>query len=99
MLSEVVKLVWSTGTTIAGIFIEKSKSEEIYRYVVPEVQKALRAGAPMTRNDVVNAIKILEKLPPVGAKRRNFSKRYLQRKTDVLALPANPDDLSIAHWW
>ena len=99
MLSEVVRLVWGAGNAIVGTFTEKSKAEELYRYVVPELQDALKDGRTMKSTDVIRAIEILEKLPPVGARRRNFSRRYLQRKTDILALPIDPDNLSIGYWW
>ncbi|CAG23268.1 hypothetical protein [Photobacterium profundum] len=99
MLSEVVRLVWGAGSVVVGAFSEKSKSEEIYRYVVPELQHALKSGTQMTSPDVVKAINILEGLPPVGARRRNFSRRYLARKIDILMLPTDPDNLAIGYWW
>lgn len=36
MLSEVVRLVWSAGGAVVSVFTEKSKAEEVYRYVVPQ---------------------------------------------------------------
>lgn len=44
MLSEVVRLVWGAGSAAFGVFSDKAKSEEIYRYVVPELHNDLRQG-------------------------------------------------------
>lgn len=99
MLAEAGKLVWSAGSTIVGVFVEKSKAEELYRFIVPDIQQDLRNGKSFESEKVVSGIKILEKLPPIGARRRSFSRRYLKRKTDFLALPQDPDALSIAYWW
>lgn len=53
----------------------------------------------MSSDDVVKAIKLLEKLPPVGARRRNFNRRYLKNKTDILSMPKDPDKLAVGYWW
>ena len=44
MLSEVVRLFWGAGSAAFGVFSDKAKSEEIYRYVVPELHNDLRQG-------------------------------------------------------
>ncbi|WP_394146595.1 hypothetical protein [Vibrio atypicus] len=99
MLSEVARLVWGAGSAVYGVFTDKAKSEEIYRYVVPELHDALKKGRKITSPDVVKAIKILEGLAPVGARRRNFNRRYLKNKVDILSLPLDPERLSVGVWW
>jgi len=99
MLSEVAKLIWGAGSTAYGVFSDKVKSKKIYRYVVPELHYALKTGRKINSPDVINAIKILEDLAPVGARRRNFNRRYLKNKAYLLSLPLDPDDLSVGFWW
>lgn len=53
----------------------------------------------MESPDVAKAIKILESLPPMGARRTNFSRRYLKDRISVLGLPLDPDSLGLGYWW
>jgi len=79
--------------------VSKNNAEEVYRSLVPLLHEQIKLGKNVDNPMIQNAQKVLEKLAPFGARRRNFKKWYIGSNTKLLKLPLDPDDLAIACWW
>ncbi|EGU59961.1 hypothetical protein VINI7043_10175 [Vibrio nigripulchritudo ATCC 27043] len=99
MSQQVVGLLENILSTVYGQYSDKSASDKAYKAFVPILKETLESGVPFSDPRVQNAIEHLKSLPPYGARRLHFSKRYLKDKESVLSLPNNPSSLAYGYWW
>lgn len=98
-LVQLGQLAFDIVTTISSQFSTKSESEKLYKALVPALKQSLNQGEPFHSKQVQQGIQALLLLPPNGARKLNFEKRYLINEYTVVELPDDPDQLSIAYWW
>ncbi|MUJ22577.1 hypothetical protein [Aliivibrio fischeri] len=92
-------LVSQAGGFIFGQISGKSKANELYKVLVPELKEALERGTPITDEQVQRLIKAISELPSSGAKRRNFVRRYMEDRYTMLTLPNDPNSIMYGYWW
>ncbi|MGD1335021.1 hypothetical protein [Vibrio harveyi] len=91
--------VSSAVEQIYGQVSGKQKANEYYRVLVPELHEAINKGVPLSDPQVQRLIKVITELAPVGARRRNFERRYMSDKESMLRLPSDPNSIMYGYWW
>lgn len=83
---------------VKGIFDDRSSAEELYVDLIPVLQDLLQQGRGFNDPSVQHIVHILSELPPEGARRRNFTHKYLQDEYTLRKLPSNPRDIPYGYW-
>ncbi|CAM3205623.1 hypothetical protein [Moritella viscosa] len=96
---QAVKLVFSAGSFIFRRVSSKQQADAVYKVIVPQIKSMLLAGKSINDSDVKEAIELLKTLPDMGAKRRNFYRKYLRSKDDILRLPDTSNRIMFGYWW
>lgn len=95
----VITLITKAGEQIYGQISGKSKANELYRVLVPELKEAIEAGKPLADPQVQRLINAIGQLPSSGVKRMNFQRRYLEDADAMLRLPHDPETIMYGYWW
>ncbi len=82
-----------------GQISSKEGANKHYKTLVPMVKKLLKSGTPYKAKDIQRAIETLKDLAPVGARGRNFERKYLKNKQNFLLLPEDPNEIMYGFWW
>jgi len=96
-MSSALNLVYSAGSAIAGVFLEKNKADTIYRDIYPVLIKTINQQG---RNspDSIKLLNVLGGLPSIGIRRRNFQRRYIKNENGWRELPITPEKIPYGHW-
>ncbi|MGR3042679.1 hypothetical protein ABMY36_22245 [Vibrio vulnificus] len=84
---------------IYGQISGKQKANEWYKLLVPELHEALERGTPMSDPQLKKLVEAITNLAPVGAKRNNFKRRYMEDRESMLSLPRDPNSIMYGYWW
>lgn len=98
-VSALASLVTKAGGHIFGQISGKSKANELYKILVPELKEDLENGIPISEPQVKRLIDAISELPSSGAKRRNFERRYMEDRYTMLTLPNDPNTIMYGYWW
>jgi hypothetical protein len=96
-MSGVVNLLWETGNQISGVFSSKISADQIYKHIFPSLVFIINTKGRQSK-EASGLLKVLESLAPGGAKRRNFSRRYIQNVDGWKELPADPQKIPFGFW-
>lgn len=77
----------------------KQDADKAYRGLVPVIKQMIEDGAKLNSSNLSGLVELLSELPPYGARRLHFEKRYLHSENTILMLPDNPDELAYGFWW
>ncbi|MBF9003640.1 hypothetical protein [Vibrio nitrifigilis] len=84
---------------VKGVFDDRSSADELYSDLIPVLQDFLLQGRRFNDPSVQHIVHILSELPPEGARRRNFVKKYLQDEYTLRDLPADPRQIPYGFWY
>jgi hypothetical protein len=91
--------VYSVLNLVYKQFYQNEKeANEFYRAIYPGL-KITFVKYGRDSEEFNNLLLALAKLAPTGAKRSNFTKRYLTDKEGWKQLPSNPDSIIFGYWW
>lgn len=73
-------------------------ANEAYIKMLPLVKDAIKTHG---RDSEIakGALELLTELAPMGAKRRNFKRRYVDKPDGWKSLPADPNQISYGYWY
>lgn len=96
-MSSPFNLIFSAGSTVAGVFLEKHKADKIYRKVHPVLINTIKQHG---RNspDAKRLLNVLGDLPSLGLRQRNFKRRYILNENGWRDLPKDPEQLPYGFW-
>ncbi|MEE2003111.1 hypothetical protein QWY20_16750 [Alkalimonas sp. MEB108] len=96
-MSGVVNLLWEAGNQITGVFTSKISADQIYKHIYPSLVFIITTKGRKSR-EAISLLSVLESLAPSGAKRRNFSRRYIQNQDGWKELPSDPQRIPFGFW-
>ncbi|MEM0924978.1 MAG: hypothetical protein AAGJ83_02980 [Planctomycetota bacterium] len=85
------------GKQIAGVLLDKQKSDEVYKNLVPAIRYVCSSKGRRSQ-EATGLLNILQALPASGAKTLNFRKEYIDTPDGWTKLPASPDELPFGYW-
>ncbi|MCC5826953.1 hypothetical protein [Alkalimonas sp.] len=96
-MSGVANLVVEAGSQIIGVFSSKISADQIYKHIYPSLVFIINTKGRKSR-EAKGLLSVLESLVPAGAKRRNFSRRYIQNVDGWKELPTDPQRIPFGFW-
>lgn len=96
-MSSPFNLLYSIGSAVAGVFIDKKKANSVYRELYPVLIKTINQQG-RSSTDAVRLLNVLGGLPSIGLRRRNFNRRYIANENGWRDLPSNPDNIPYGFW-
>ncbi|WP_045406729.1 hypothetical protein [Vibrio jasicida] len=79
--------------------LTKHKACYWYKLLVPELQQRLHQDTPLTDPQLIKLVNAITLLSPIGTKRNNFKKRYMDSRETILTLPQQPNHSMYDCWW
>lgn len=91
--------VYSAGDFLYKEFFKKKEdAEEQYKNLQP-LLKITFGQSGRDSKEFIGLLQALLSLTPIGAKRRNFKRRYIDDKDGWRKLPLEPAEIPYGHWW
>lgn len=91
--------IYSAGDFLYKEFFKKKEdAEEQYKNLQP-LLKITFGQSGRDSKEFIGLLQALLSLTPIGAKRRNFKRRYIDDKDGWRKLPLEPAEIPYGHWW
>tara|TARA_B110000211_G_C13934640_1_gene488758 strand:+ start:154 stop:471 length:318 start_codon:yes stop_codon:yes gene_type:complete len=91
--------IYTVGDLLYKEFFKKREdAEKQYKNLYP-LLKITYGQSGRDASEFINLLNVFLSLTPVGAKRRNFKRRYIDDKEGWRKLPSEPAEIPYGHWW
>ncbi len=91
--------IYSFGELIYSQFFKKeSDANKAYNAVYP-VLRTTCGKSGRDSKEFTQLLEFLASLAPIGAKRNNFKRKYIDNKEGWRSLPKDPNNIPYGFWW
>lgn len=90
--------LYSVFMAMYGQIKQQESANELYSRIIVLLDELLAKGYSFKSPEIQVLVEMLKELPAMGARQRNFERRYLQDEYTLRDLPKDPRRLSRGYW-